>query len=349
MFLKKLALFFNILLALASFLSYISPQIDPSKIWLLSFFGLSFPLLLIGNLVFILFWLFVDIKYVALSILTLACGWVFIKGFFAFNSEKLSSGPKDFSVVSFNISNALSAYDSKVNTRKEKTKNMEGFFNRFKDEDILCFQEVGPFATEILHKSFKDWNMHYLKKGSVILTKHPLIKSGEIDFGTITNSCLWADILINFDTIRVYSMHLQSNRISKDADDMLVNGHLNDKKTWLGIKSILLKYKQFHIKRSSQAKLVKSHIDTSPHPVVVGGDLNDTPLSFTYRHLSKGLSDAFYEKGTGIGTTYSGKIPFLRIDYIFTSPEIKPKKFQVLKENYSDHYPVAALFTTDSL
>lgn len=348
MFIKKLLLLSNILLAIASVLSYLSPQIDPEQFWILSFFGLSFPLLLIGNLIFILIWLFIELKYVFISLLTLACGWVFIKGFFAFNSERLNAGPKDFSVVSFNISNALSAYDKVADARKVKTKNMEGFFNRFKDEDILCFQEVGPFASELLKKSFHGWNMHYLKKGSIILTRHKIIKSGQIDFGTITNSCLWADIVVNFDTIRVYSFHLQSNKISRDADEMIENGHLNDKKTWLGIKSMLSKYKQFHIKRSAQAKLIKTHLNISPYPVILGGDLNDTPLSFTYGHLSRGLSDAFYEKGTGIGTTYSGKIPFLRIDYLFSSPDIKAKKFQVLKENFSDHYPVAALFSLEN-
>lgn len=347
MFFKKLLLLLNIFLAIASLLSYLSPQIDPEKLWILSFFGLSFPLLLIGNLLFIFFWLFIELKYVLISLLTLACGWVFIKGFFAFNTEKWSSTAKDFSVVSFNISNALSAYDKAIDARKQKTKNMEDFISKFKDEDILCFQEVGPFASELLHKSFKGWNLHYLKKGSIILSKHNMIASGEIDFGTITNSCLWADIVVNFDTIRVYSFHLQSNQISKDADDMIQNGHLNEKKTWLGIMGMLIKYKQFHIKRSSQARLIRKHLMTSPYPVILGGDLNDTPLSFTYGHLSKGLNDAFYEKGTGIGTTYSGRIPFLRIDYIFSSPSIKARKFQVLKENFSDHYAVAALFSLE--
>ena len=98
------------------------------------------------------------------------------------------------------------------------------------------------------------------------------------------------------------------------------------------------------MKRAAQAKLVKSHSETSPYPTILCGDLNDTPISYTYAHLSSGLKDAFYERGTGIGTTYSGKIPFLRIDYIFSSPVVKALTFQVIKEDYSDHYPIAALF-----
>lgn len=343
-FIKKLLILSNIVLAFASFICYISPSIDPEVIWYFSFFGLSFPILLIFNLLFIGLWLFVDIKLTLISLFTLACGWVFIKGFFAFNSERKATSKNEFSVVSFNISNAMSAYDSNTALRREKTKEMEQFIGRFKDEDVICLQETGPFALDLLHKTFPSWHFHALNKGSIILTKNPIVKKGEIDFGTITNSCLWADIVINFDTLRFYSIHLQSNRISKDADNMIEKGNLNDKKTWLGIKEILRKYKNFHIKRASQAKLVKSHANTSPYPVVLSGDFNDTPLSYTYAHLSEGLKDAFYERGTGIGTTYSGKIPFLRIDYIFTSPVIHALKFQVIKENYSDHYPVASLF-----
>ncbi|MBK8632181.1 MAG: endonuclease/exonuclease/phosphatase family protein [Saprospiraceae bacterium] len=343
-FIKKLFILLNVLLAIASFICYVSPNIDPEINWYFSFFGLSFPILLIFNILFIGLWLFVDIKLTLISLLTLACGWVFIKGFFAFNTEKSSNRKNAFSVVSFNISNAMSAYDSNSALRKEKTKEMEQFIKRFKDEDVICLQETGPFALDLLRKNFPTWNFHTLNKGSIILTKNPLIKKGEIDFGTITNSCLWADIVINFDTLRFYSIHLQSNRISKDADDMIEKGNLKDKKIWLGIKGILRKYRTFHVKRAAQAKLVKSHAETSPYPTILCGDLNDTPISYTYAHLSSGLKDAFYERGTGIGTTYSGKIPFLRIDYIFSSPVVKALTFQVIKEDYSDHYPIAALF-----
>jgi endonuclease/exonuclease/phosphatase family metal-dependent hydrolase len=77
--------------------------------------------------------------------------------------------------------------------------------------------------------------------------------------------------------------------------------------------------------------------------VVVCGDFNDTPNSYTYHQISKGLNDAFREAGSGIGTTYVGKIPFLRIDYILYSKErFDPLYFKVIRKNLSDHYPVVS-------
>lgn len=347
--LSKLILWANIVLLIATLLSYIAPKIDPEMISIFSFFGLSFPILLLFNLIFVLLWSFINIKNIFIPLITIAIGWVFIKGFIAINTEKPSVNNQDFSVVSFNISNGLYAYDANSEVKKEKMALMNTFLKRFADEDIICLQEVGPFAVDLLKKNYANYNIHNLGKGAIILSKHPILNKGEISFGTKTNSCLWADIMINLDTFRVYSLHLQSNKISKDADDMVNSANLNDKKTWLGIKGMLRKYRFHHIKRAQQAKMVKNHILNSRYPVLVCGDFNDTPLSFTYSHISKGMIDAFNERGTGIGTTYSGTIPFLRIDYILSSPILRPLRFQVIKEKLSDHYPIAAVYTYDKV
>lgn len=285
----------------------------------------------------------IKMKYSLISIVTLAVGWVFIKGFIAFNVGTVAVDKQNFSIVTYNISNALQAYDRVKSVKLQKSENMASFLERFKDEDVLCLQEVGPYAYELLKKQFDKWNFHKLNRGTMIITKHQILDSGEISFGTVTNSCLWADIIINFDTVRVYSVHLQSNKISRDADKMIEEGQIDNKETWLEARGILSKYHDFHLIRAKQAELVKKHTLKSPYPIIICGDLNDTPLSYTYSHLSKNLNDVFYQRGKGVGTTYSGKIPFLRIDYILTDKCIEPVKFHTIKEQYSDHYPVAAL------
>jgi endonuclease/exonuclease/phosphatase family metal-dependent hydrolase len=340
---KGLMTWFNILVSIATLLAYLAPNVTPKEFPYLAIFGVSFPVLIIFHFMFILFWLFVDIKKTVISILSLGIGYVFIRGVIAFNSPTDKVNSKTFSVVSYNISNARAAYDRSSEIKKIKKDQMLDFLKRFEDEDIICLQEVGDYASEMLKSdaSFKKWNLHKLDKGAIILSKHNIIDKGEIPFGTKTNSCLWADLIINFDTIRVYSIHLQSNRISKDADAMIEKRKI-EKETWVGVKGIVRKFNHFNSTRASQAELIKKHINTSPFPVVACGDFNDTPLSYTYAHLSEGLRDVFYERGRGIGTTYSGKIPFLRIDYILTSQCFSPMKFSIIKQNFSDHYPVAA-------
>ena len=60
--------------------------------------------------------------------------------------------------------------------------------------------------------------------------------------------------------------------------------------------------------------------------------------------LKKGLNDTFLDSGAGIGTTWIGTIPLLRIDYIFASKELDNTGLIKLKNNLSDHYPVKASF-----
>ncbi len=341
----KIALALNIILVFITLGSYLSPGIDPDKVWFFSVLGLLYPILLILNVVFVVFWFLKDIKYSLISISILLIGYIHFREFWAISSPKKYDPTNSISVVSYNISNAIGAYDKDIDKKKKLRKEMSHFLSRFQDEDIICMQEVGTYASEVLNKAIPNKNVHKLDKGAIIMSKHQIIKKGEIDFGTITNSCLWADLKIGLDTIRVYSIHLMSNSITLDADKVLDEPQLDTDKTWLGIKGIFSKYVKNHIIRSKQAVLVKSHIDKSPHPTIICGDFNDTPLTYTYRKLSAGLVDNFTKAGNGLGTTFNGRIPLLRIDYILSDTSFEVQNFNVIKENFSDHYPVASILS----
>ena len=84
--------------------------------------------------------------------------------------------------------------------------------------------------------------------------------------------------------------------------------------------------------------MIVDHAKKSPYKVLMGGDLNDPPQSFTYRIMSEVGNDAYRKAGSGIGTTYHGVIPLLRIDYLFVDPRVGIHKSDVIKNNYSDHY-----------
>lgn len=245
--------------------------------------------------------------------------------------------------MSYNIQNAGWAYSRDKTVRNTKSAEFIDFLKEHKDVDVICTQETGFFGREIIEKAFKGIYKHKLeKKGATIWSKYPMGEQGEVDFGTNTNSCVWADIILPADTVRVYSVHLFSNNISKDAVEVLDNVNLNEKQTWSGIGGILNKYKNANVKRSEQAQLVKSHMSTSPFPVLLAGDFNDPPTSFTYSTLSEKMSDAFCEKGLGISSTYAGRIPLLRIDYIMTDSSFDVLSYDRIKNEYSDHYPIRA-------
>lgn len=347
-FLDRLILIVNLGFAVALLLAYLAPKVDPSLTWTIAFFGLFYPVFLIINLLFIVFWVFKKSKYVLVSLVCVLFGWSQIKGFIGFNSQKIEYSEDAVVLMSYNISNALYGYDKKADQRKIKKENFINFLEKYKDVDIFCIQEVGDYARDILKNAFPKHQMHHLKnKGAVILSKFPIKDKGAIDFGTITNSCLWADIRIDNKTIRVYSFHLQSNQISKDADNFTIQPELNQKQAWYDIKGMLRKYKNRHLQRTRQIEKIATHIQKCPHKVILAGDLNDPPQSYTYNVLSKYGKDVFRERGMGIGTTYGGKIPLLRIDYIFVDNSMQAATLDIIKDNFSDHYGLLSTIELD--
>ena len=54
------------------------------------------------------------------------------------------------------------------------------------------------------------------------------------------------------------------------------------------------------------------------------------------------MQDAFLKKGTGIGRTFTGLSPTLRIDYIFADHNFSIKQFKRVTKKYSDHFMLVA-------
>ena len=112
-------------------------------------------------------------------------------------------------------------------------------------------------------------------------------------------------------------------------------------------KKIFYKLRRAFIKRAEQADFLSEHLKSAPYNVLLCGDFNDTPISYTYERIirSREFKDAFREKGIGFGSTHVGVFPFLRIDHLFMDKGIKLNYYRVLKEEYSDHYPVISEFS----
>jgi endonuclease/exonuclease/phosphatase family metal-dependent hydrolase len=153
-----------------------------------------------------------------------------------------------------------------------------------------------------------------------------------------------ADILIGGDTIRVGTFHMQSyGFLHRDYQDLYRIKSQAD--TGLrASRNIYRKMRYAFTLRGMQADVIHEKISSSPYPVVLCGDLNDVPSSYSYVTIRGEFKDAFLEKGSGLGKTFmSGRsrflswLPTLRIDYIFVDPDLEVKQFRQVTKQLSDH------------
>ena len=154
------------------------------------------------------------------------------------------------------------------------------------------------------------------------------------------NYCIFSDIIKNKDTFRIYNVHLQSIKLSK-AEEELEGFIGEDTSKDFDVINVIRKLKVAYQKRAEQARKIISHMKKSPHPIIVCGDFNDTPMSYTYNQFDRLLNDAFRNSSWGIGRTYMGRLPAGRIDYIFHSSDLNSSSFKIQKEVFSDHLAIS--------
>lgn len=336
-------------------LSYLSPYANPKSFWVFAFFGLLYPWLLLMNIIFLLWWIIRWKKLYWLSLAVILIGWTNMKYLFHFGgTQNTGSGIK---VLSYNVRN----FDLYNWSHNKDTRNKIFSLLKKQSADIICLQEFfhgdsGRFATiDSVMKATNSVQHHikytYSKKqkdhwGIATFSKYPIIFMGKVPFKYKSNNiCIFSDIKIGKDTIRVYNMHLQSIKFGYDDYRFIealkeTNDTLDAEDIGIGSKNILRRIKRAFIKRTTQAEKILTHINSCKYPVIICGDFNDTPFSYTYHLFSEKYTDSFMESGRGIGNTYNGIMPSYRIDYIFHSADFTSYGFNVLKENLSDHYPV---------
>jgi endonuclease/exonuclease/phosphatase family metal-dependent hydrolase len=347
----------TIISLLCLLLSYFAPFVHPKTIPFLPFFGLSYPIFLLINLILLIIYSFAKSKWALVILTFIVIGGNLHFRQFVFGSDIISEeGEEDLKVMSFNVR----LFDLYNWSQDESNQNRHKIFDFLEEvePDIVCFQEFYqqdktinfPTRDSLIERMHVvDYHERYSYKsrgrqhfGIAMLSKYPMISKGEVPLQLeegekSDNYCIFADIVKNEDTIRVYNVHLQSIKLKKNdytLFDEQGNPIPNQKSA---IENTVFKISSAYPRRSSQAKLVVSHTETSPYPVIICGDFNDTPLSYTYNQFYKKYLDAFREASWGIGSTYAGKIPAGRIDYIFHSADLEASNFHIQKTSLSDH------------
>jgi endonuclease/exonuclease/phosphatase family metal-dependent hydrolase len=321
--LKSSLQYVSALVVLLTLLSYICPHVNPAIFPWISFAGTGFPWILLCNIVLMLLW-----------------AWRLNRFALGFDFGKDTVPEKAITITTHNLGGLFRGEKYSEALCEKKAAQYARFLQENGFPDILCTQETGSTFYKILaQKMGYDYTFN-LKKGRVILTRFPIEGGGDIPFGATANSSIWADIRIGKQVVRVYNVHLQSNKVTSATEKVIEQGELDEGETWHDIGLVLGQVGRATKVRSEQARRLKDHIAASPNPVVLCGDFNDTPNSYVYHLLSDGLKDSFTEKALGLGTTFAGALPLLRIDFVLSDPAFNTFSHKTVRAPFSDHFPV---------
>ncbi len=355
---------FTVIVALLLLISYLAAYVSPQRFWPLAFFGLTYPVWLGLNLLCLIGWIALRRKWLWVPLIAWLIGFSHFRHFVQFNfrSAPLHENSTRIKVLSYNVR----LFDLYNWERNRQTRDAIFKLLQHADPDIICFQEfyhtgrkgyfttrdtlVKLLRTRYYHEGYTHRLHHQQYFGIATFSAFPIVGTGEISFrNDKNNNAIYSDILVKNDTLRIYNAHLSSVRFQR-GDYEFIGDTVNSKKwTYPEQKvekeeqQIVGRLKQAFLKRASQAETLKTHIEKSPHPVILAGDFNDTPVSYCYHLFSTFLHDAFVQSGNGIGSTYIGIIPLLRIDYIFHSPNLHSYDYQTLPGVYSDHHAISCM------
>jgi len=354
-FLHYLLVFFNILAISTLLFSYLSVYISPETFWYFAFLGLGYPYILAVNLIFVAYWLLRrQWKLFIASFTLVLLGWVNIQNTIQIDFSENASNPADSSIklLTYNV-RLFNLYDWDHN--KEIRNQIFDFISNEKPE-ILCFQEfytdqTGDFATfdtllkiqkaKYSHVAYTDHVHNVYHFGIATFSSYPIINKGELRFDKSSNICIFTDMIIDRDTVRLYNNHLESFRFGKDNYEFVDSLKFEiEEKQISGAKSLIRKMRDAYLKRAKQADIIAEHIKNCPYPIIVCGDFNDTPVSYAYHKIRGDLKDSFVESGNGLGNTYVSKFPTFRIDNILFSDRFTSSNYRSPSVKYSDHYPV---------
>ncbi len=327
------------------------------------------PVMMVCNFVVLIYWAAVRRKlWVLAPIIALLCCWNYRKTLMQFGSADTSIHENVLTVGSYNVrmfSSEAAGYIAMDIVQALHNDNC----------DIICMQEYRdevPGTNSTVRSAVRDqYPYAVIGEGNMaILSRYPIRDHKEYKFEYSNNGWQWADIeLSKHLKLRVVNVHMETTGINSalhqiakesmediDLDDMpidptseeaksmersMFNSRVNNDRLY----RLLLGNYAFGLNvRSGQAIIIANELRDVTTPMILAGDFNDVPYSFTYNTLLGNLVDGFTTGGHGWGSTYRGAKGLMRIDYIFADESYECYEYHTLDLTYSDHNPVVARY-----
>ena len=323
-----------LLLWLCVALTFVSPDIIPR----FSLLTLAFPIFLCANILFLVFWLLFHARLAWVPIV----GALVVGGYIIdycplhFGADSQDSNDSTITVISYNVGH--------MKTDEQRAELLH--FLSTTDADIVCLQE---FEKQFLN-NHKDWldstAYHTLQGGSLaILSRLPYLGDTiHIEYPTRGNHSLacWMDF--GGDSLLLVNNHLESNQLSEEEKNEYTNTIIDPHRQTIKSSSRMLldKLSEAAAYRGAQTDSICALLDRyAAYTSIVCGDLNETPVSYTYQQFARRLTSAHREAGNGPGFTYSRRSFPVRIDHLFYSDNWACTSCCIDRTvSASDHYPL---------
>ncbi|MDX2003196.1 MAG: endonuclease/exonuclease/phosphatase family protein [Chitinophagales bacterium] len=354
---RILLLVLNLLSALLLVGCAASSYVSPASLPFFSVFNMAFPLLVILNLAWPFVWMFRHRGYVFVSITALAISSINIFNYCSvFPATQSLPHDSKLKLMSFNVRN-FDLYNWNNNQRSKKS--IIDFIVK-ENPDVLCLQEFYTDETEKFNtlKELKKYYPYFHFRKSLVLekskywgqatfSKYPIKNRELLRFANSKhNMALVTDIEVMGKGISVYNLHLQSFQFNYRDYETVEHIDADSLGSDIPFRRWYRMLRNGNVKRASQAEQIAAHISKNAGAAVVCGDFNDTPNSYAYYTISRGLQDCFQKTSWGFGRTYNGSFPSLRIDYVLVSAPLKPAAYKVhYEQKNSDHFPLSAGIT----
>ena len=222
------------------------------------------------------------------------------------------------------------------------------------DADIVCLQEMQGFDKKHMRHFSKTTADSVLEKypyrlglGTTydicILSKYPL---RHIYFGSVNSFILaeYCTVKIGQREIAIANMHLPSFALNDEEKTIFSPRGSTEKKENLS-KSIFHKMQHAFPVRADAAKKVIRGFDHIAMPIVLVGDFNDVPASWTYRmFLKAGFKDAYCATNFFPTYTFYPHLFYFHLDQVMYRGNIRPLSVDRLNIRTSDHLPQLAKF-----
>ncbi len=327
-------------------------SLSPEKFIIPAYFALIFPIILFVNFIFVIIWIIFRKWYFLLSLIFILLSYPKIKSVFPVNifPKTQETADNSFTVMTYNT---WMMGSMKKHTEKSPKNVIQYILDN--DADIICMQEFSVATNFLTQEDIADIFRKYphkhiyyknnrknRKSGIATFSRYPIIKKETIDYPSQQNAAIFSDIVIGNDTIRLINCHLESNLLTEKDKAIPMELRKNFDAETLSNVTVHLSRKlgTAYKTRAKQAEIVAGYVEKSPYKVMLCGDFNDVPLSYSYTKIKGNMKDAFETLGFGIGNTFHENFYNFRIDYIFYDQNFIPLHFQRDKVKYSDHYPL---------